>query len=686
MDSTCVQTCLSKGQGYHFPPCHILNICGFQVLFDCPLDLSALSVFSPLPTDPPSLLDRQTVALTGKCLDATSLIHAEPWYKTVERLRLFNTSFIDVVLITSPMGLLGLPYLTRDKDFSAKIYATEAAARLGQLIMEDLVAIHMELRQFYGAQESAFPEWMNWEKLELLPLELKEIVLGKHGIDLGGWMPLYSAAEVKSCIQKVQSLKYAEETFYSGTLSLKAFSSGLEIGACNWTIVSPKGSITYLSGSVFASATAMSFDYFSLQKSDVLLYSGYAPSDVDNVDGDNSRCTPPCNDSSNSSGSDFSLEVTAKYLLDSSEYTEEMEKIDFLCSCVLDSVNAGGSVLIPIGRPGIMLQLLENVGLSLESSNLKVPIFFISSVAKELLAFSNIIPEWLCKQKQDRLYAGESLFSHVELLNSKRLQLFSAIHSPELLTSWQEPCIIFCSHWSLRLGPVVHLLCHWCADPNSLLVMEEGADANLSFLPFKPMAMKVLQCSFLSGINLKKAPYLLKALQPKHVLLPETLRSHFSHLNHTYSFSYFSEKEALVIPKLKQGSDLHLGVDLVSRLLHCTKPMQEDKEIARLKGELVIERGKYQLVIGNDQIKSTQTRPVVYWGRTNPDSLVAALQKMGIKATIEQAGPESASTIHVSEPNEALIEVTAERTVIFTADENFASRISESVCSILDGI
>nr|GMD05454.1 integrator complex subunit 9 homolog [Ipomoea batatas] len=242
----------------------------------------------------------------------------------------------------------------------------------------------------------------------------------------------------------------------------------------------------------------------------------------------------------------------------------------------------------------------------------------------------------------------------------------------------------------MRLGPVVHLLRRWCADPNSLLVMEEGADANLSFLPFKPMSMKVLQCSFLSGINLKKAPHLLKALQPKHVLLPETLRSHFSHLNHTYSFSYFSEKEAMVIPKLKQGSDLHLGVDLVSRLLHCTKPMQEDKEIARLKGELVIERGKYQLVIGNDQIKSTQTRPVVYWGRTNADSLVAALQKMGIKATIEQGlnspGPESASTIHVSEPNEALIEVTAERTAIFTADENFASRISESVCSILDGI
>lgn len=58
--------------------------------------------------------------------------------------------------------------------------------------------------------------------------------------------------------------------------------------------------------------------------------------------------------------------------LDSDEYSEEMEKVSFICSCVLDTISDGGSVLIPIGRPGVMLQLLENISLSLESSNLKV--------------------------------------------------------------------------------------------------------------------------------------------------------------------------------------------------------------------------------------------------------------------------------------------------------------------------
>lgn len=205
-------SCLSKGGGYHFPPCHILNICGFSILLDCPLDLSALTIFSPIPTssksssfdkenpscpnrsdssdlEEPMVRKRQKVE---KPLDADDLIYAEPWYKTVKNLHLWNVSFIDVVLISSPTGMLGLPFLTRMKGFSAKIYVTEAAARLGQLMMEDLVSMHLEIRQFFGPDESSFPQWMKWEDLTLLPSSLKNVALGKDGGELGGWLSLYS--------------------------------------------------------------------------------------------------------------------------------------------------------------------------------------------------------------------------------------------------------------------------------------------------------------------------------------------------------------------------------------------------------------------------------------------------------------------------------------------------------------
>ena len=74
---------------------------------------------------------------------------------------------------------------------SHQIYATEAASRLGKLMVEDLISMHMELRQFYGPEESGCPQWMTWEKLELLPRALKDIVLGSDRTELGGWMSIY---------------------------------------------------------------------------------------------------------------------------------------------------------------------------------------------------------------------------------------------------------------------------------------------------------------------------------------------------------------------------------------------------------------------------------------------------------------------------------------------------------------
>lgn len=63
--------------------------------------------------------------------------------------------------------------------------------RLGQLMMEDILMMHKEFRQFYGPEDPNGPEWMKWDEIESLPSELKEILLGQHGRELGGWMPLY---------------------------------------------------------------------------------------------------------------------------------------------------------------------------------------------------------------------------------------------------------------------------------------------------------------------------------------------------------------------------------------------------------------------------------------------------------------------------------------------------------------
>ncbi|KAL7094339.1 hypothetical protein ACP275_11G097400 [Erythranthe tilingii] len=405
-------------------------------------------------------------------------------------------------------------------------------------------------------------------------------------------------ADVKDCMLKVESLKYAEETCYNGTLMMSAFSSGLEIGSCNWKITCPKGSVAYISSSVFSPPTAMSFDYKSLQRSDVILFSDFSSCNAaDNFEADNNV--------SNLSDDDVNLEASIK-LGSVDEYTEEMEKLNFICSSSIDFIKAGGSVLIPIGRHGIVLQLLEQLAVALENENIKVPIFVVSSVAEELMAYANIIPEWLCEQLQNRFYSGQPLFTHAEMLKAKRLYLFPAIHSLKLLKNWQEPCIVFCPHWSFRLGPVTHLLRRWCGDPNSLLVIEKEVDAGLALLPFKPMEidmkMKVLQCPFLSGIPLRKSHQLLKLLQPKHVVFPEILRQHNNngHSETSFSFSYYKENEKLDIPYTKKDSELDIAEELVNQLQSATLTKQE-MTIARLRGELVLEQGRHRLILGNDE-------------------------------------------------------------------------------------
>ncbi|WMV45727.1 hypothetical protein MTR67_039112 [Solanum verrucosum] len=39
------------------------------------------------------------------------------------------------------------------------------ASRLGKLMMDALISMHMELRKSYGPEESGFPQWIRWENL-----------------------------------------------------------------------------------------------------------------------------------------------------------------------------------------------------------------------------------------------------------------------------------------------------------------------------------------------------------------------------------------------------------------------------------------------------------------------------------------------------------------------------------------
>ncbi|KAL5702599.1 non-specific serine/threonine protein kinase [Ranunculus cassubicifolius] len=404
----------------------------------------------------------------------------------------------------------------------------------------------------------------------------------------------------------------------------------------------------------------MGFEYQSLCGNDIVLFSDF--SSCDGIIG---------------SGNDASRgDLEKEKLINTDESSEELDKLAFICSCAIESLQRGGSVLIPCGRVGMVLQLLEQISIFLESSNLEVPIFMVSTVAEEMLAYTNIIPEWLCKQRQENLYSGEALFSHVELIKRKKLQLFPAMHSIDLITSWQEPCIVFAPHWSLRLGPVVHLLRRWQADPNSLLVLEQEVDANLSLLPFKPLDMKVLQCTFLSGIKPQKIQPLLDILRPKLVLFPENpkLKPHTSDSS-PYTILHYSEGETLRVPSLSNDFEVKLATDLAVQL-RLVMMKEENLALARLKGKLVIDHGTFRFGSSTRQIPVQSTA-------VDPNQVLSALCEKGVNGTLIQKGG-GICVIDVCEPGKGSIEIHEKHTVVSADDEILANLLFEVVSGILN--
>lgn len=58
-------------------------------------------------------------------------------------------------------------------------------------MMDDLIAMHMEFKQFYGSEDDATPQWMGQEEVEVLHHVIRNVAFGQDGTDVGTWMPMY---------------------------------------------------------------------------------------------------------------------------------------------------------------------------------------------------------------------------------------------------------------------------------------------------------------------------------------------------------------------------------------------------------------------------------------------------------------------------------------------------------------
>ncbi|KAM0923026.1 hypothetical protein ACQ4PT_005796 [Festuca glaucescens] len=548
---------------------------GLRLLLDCPVDLSALAAFAPLP-------------LGADFGDAGDLICAVPYYWSLAAAVAAKEGGVDAVLVSSATGMLGLPFLTRLPSFANTkvhppslldyysrvqnfkvVYVTEVAARIGKLMMVELVQLHSEFVRYYGPDMDGTPKWMEGEKLSKLLSLLQKTGIKDEGNDLSPLMPLYSAVNIEECMQKTQPIKYGQEVCFNGMLMLKASSSGLELGNCAWSLKGPRASITYLPSTAFVSAHALDCDYNSLKENDVILFSDFSSLNVMDEDNENlGENAMLCDDSvsrDDGVGEDENVQILCK----KDDIADEIERISFICSSIIDAIKSGGSVLVPIGRLGVILLILELISETVHSFDRK-------------------------------LFSGEALFGHVELLKEDKLSMFPHLYSKALLAAWKEPCIVFCPDWSLRHSTVVHLLRRWHADKRNLLVLEQGVDAELALKPFMPAAIQVLECSFLSGIKAGKINPLLAVLKPKIVLFPEEMKSRCPIKEDApWSFLYYSKGKTIEVPNTREEFEVRLAANVALGL----QPRQLDGSIAvaRLRPKLHLSNGQYMLVAPKDR-------------------------------------------------------------------------------------
>jgi integrator complex subunit 9 len=415
---------------------------------------------------------------------------------SLPEFNLINIEDLDVVLISSSNAILALPYLTKMKGFRAMVYCTEPVLNFGRMLMEELVhyvkpsqTVSIDYSNEASRVLNRFPIFKTLtnlavnlskndsEKMEVENGSTSQRALNKqpkiHDEELEwkqnytqfgqlinlsndahfkplNWKYLYTKENVDQCISKIKVIEFNQGICVYGSVNLQAKSSGYSIGSCNWLIESDSDTFCYLTRSSLLNTHSKLFDqsFLKNQLIDTLLLTG----------------------------------------LNHSQLNEPETMIqDFCKACILTLKNQG-NVLIPIMPTGKIYDLIEYIYRYLSDATMtNVPVYFISSVADQSFAFSNIFAEWLCDSKQNLVHAAESPFQHAELVKNNLLKIYPSINS-KFNDDFHQPCIVFASHPSLRFGEACHFVEMWKNSPNNSFIFIDSEFNYIDALaPFQPV-------------------------------------------------------------------------------------------------------------------------------------------------------------------------------------------------------
>ncbi|PKK70692.1 hypothetical protein RhiirC2_849720 [Rhizophagus irregularis] len=361
-------------------------------------------------------------------------------------------NIIDFIFITNYNHMLALPYITEYTNFKGKIYATEPTVLFGRQMMKELV--HFFGDSVLKSRTHSQPGSTN-------------IFTGVTA-DWNVARSLYSIADIQSCIDKVRPVRFGEHlNLYE--LEVTAYSSGYCLGSANWMIDCGGEKISIVSSSsTVQNIHPLPFDETVLNNADVIILS-----DLRDKDG-------------------------ARF---------ETILIE-IGNCVANTLKNKGNVLFPCTMNGIIFDIIGFLSQHLRAVGLRgIPFYAVSPIAEESLKYSNICGEWMCTERQQKMYLPDNPMHHQDMIEQSLLYYASRADS-SLQEKYQEPCVVFAGHPSLRSGAAINFIRKWGNNSNNSIIFTESEyDCEEAMSAFEGLQIKSIYLPIDIRLTIKEDYY-----------------------------------------------------------------------------------------------------------------------------------------------------------------------------------
>jgi hypothetical protein len=306
--------------------------------------------------------------------------------------------------------------------------------------------------------------------------------------------------------------------------------------------------------------------------------------------------------------------------LNATELTTKIENI----------LNDHGSVLIPCSSTGLIYDMFEFLTKFFEQiSLLNIHMYFISPVSNANLSISNAMSEWVNEQRQIASFSGTPPFKHNELIKSKCLITISSdrLDDTDTLINFEQPCVIFTGHISLRFGPVVQLIEKMKTSSSNGIIF---VDNNYSYIdalkPYQPINMKCFYLPIDTRLNFSQLNILLNdKIRPKNLILHEQYANDILK-NEKINLVSYRKYDNIKLPSINQyfiNGQLNIRNDIKPKLISSS-----NLAIASIHGHL--DMCDYVYDINEINNEDSQENNLITYGKIDIDKFLINLSKSGL--------------------------------------------------------